>query len=306
MGKPAEKRIGLVLASIHTGSALNVWSSFAREAAAEGMSLFIFPGGQLNGPAELEYLRNPIFSLVNSRNLDGLISWSSTIGSNVSPEEFNMFHAAFEPLPYLTIAHKAPGHPCVQFDAYMGMKNLTAYFIAECQARKIAFLRGPLSHESALDRFNGYKDALKEAGLPFDERLVSDPESWTNGAAACAQLVENRGLIPGRDFDTLIGSSDMMTLPAIQYLLKQGYSEPGDYRVGGFNNSIESKILSCPFSTVRIPYGDLSGESFKILKRLLSEKNVSPGMIRDELLSCEVIIRGNKVSCGESPPPPPI
>ncbi|MDR0377645.1 MAG: helix-turn-helix domain-containing protein [Spirochaetaceae bacterium] len=300
MEKPAATRIGLVLASIHTGSALNVWPSFAREAAAEGISLFIFPGGQLNMPADLEYLRNPIFSLVNPRNLDGLISWSSTIGLNVSPEEFSMFHAAFDPLPYLTIAHKAPGHPCVQFDAYNGMKNLTAAFITRYQARRIAFLRGPLFHESALDRFNGYRDALKEAGLPWDERLASDPANWTNGAAACAQLVETRGLIPARDFDTLIGSSDMMTLPAVQYLLKKGYSEPEDYRAGGFNNSIESKILASPFSTVRIPYADLSGKSFEILKRLLAEKDDPSGLIRDELLPCEVIIR--PISRNAAPP----
>ncbi|GHV81814.1 hypothetical protein AGMMS49991_03720 [Spirochaetia bacterium] len=285
-----------MLASIHTGSALNVWSSFALEAAAKNMSLFIFPGGQLNSLQDLEYLRNPIFSLVNAENLDGLISWSSTIGNTVSPEEFRAFHASLESLPYVTIAHKVPGHPCVQFDAYNGMKRLTAHFINEHHAQRIAFLRGPETHASALDRLNGYRDALKEGGCPCDETLVTGPVPWANGAAACAQLVEGRHLAPGKDFDALIGSSDMMTFSAIQYLGKQGYSVPGDYLAGGFNNSAESRILTAPLSTVCMPYAELAGESFKILKSLFESPGDSPGAsVSDVVLPCDVIIRE---SCG--------
>jgi DNA-binding LacI/PurR family transcriptional regulator/AraC-like DNA-binding protein len=312
MIKAGKKRIGLILASIHTGSAQNVWSSFAREAAAEDAALFVFPGGELNSPTDLEYLRNPIFSLVNPHNLDGLISWSSTLGNTISPEEFRGFHEAFESLPYLTIAHKVPGHPCVQFDAYMGMKNLVSHFIHTHGARKIAFLRGPEAHVSAIDRFRGYRDALTEAGLAYDEALVTDPAGWARGAAACVQLVETRGLLPGRDFDTLIGSSDMMALPAIQYLSKSGYVTPGDYRAGGFNNSIESRILSNPLSTVHMPYAELSGESFKILKRLFETRSEgsplapqpsskSEGSPLDVILPCEVIIRESCGCPGEQP-----
>ncbi|GHU87153.1 hypothetical protein FACS189476_02040 [Spirochaetia bacterium] len=296
MGK---KRIGLLLASIHKGSAQNVWSSFAREAAAEGAVLFVFPGGELNSPSDLDYLRNPIFSLANPRSLDGLISWSSAIGNAISPEEFRAFHESFAPLPYVTIAHKVPGHPCVQFDAYQGMKNLTSHFIREHGARRIAFLRGPETHASAMDRLRGYRDAITEAGLVYDEALVTESSGWAEGEAACARLIEDRGLLPRRDFDTLIGSSDMMALPAIQYLSKLGYSTPGDYRAGGFNNSIESRILSPPLSTVHMPYAELSGESFKILKGLF--ETPQGGCPPDVILTCEVIIRESCGCPGERP-----
>jgi DNA-binding LacI/PurR family transcriptional regulator len=291
MFNTGKKRIGLMLASIHTGAALNVWSSFACGADGEDVTLFIFPGGRLNAPDDMEHLRNPVFSLANSHNLDALISWSSTIGYTASSGEFDVFHRSFEALPYLTIAHKVPGRPCVQFDAYNGMKDLTGYFIRNYNARKIAFLRGPDSHASALDRFNGYRAALRDAGFPYNGNLVTDPTEWDEGRVACAQLFEARGLRPGKDFDTLIGSSDMMILPAIQYLAGHGYTEPGDYRVGGFNNSMESKIPSNPFSTVRIPYAELSGESFKILRTLLDARADSPEPARDVLLPCEFIIR---------------
>jgi DNA-binding LacI/PurR family transcriptional regulator/AraC-like DNA-binding protein len=298
MSGSGKKRIGLALASIHTGSARNVWSTFAREAAGD-LNLFIFPGGVLNSSPDLEYLRNPIYSLLNPRNIDGLVVWSSSIGDTVSPAEFLDFHRSFESLPYVTIAHKIPGRPCVKFDAYQGMKDLVGHFIASHRARRIAFLRGPLSHLSSRERFEGYRDALSGAGIPYDEKLVSDPVEWTKGAAACAQLVDSRHLLPGRDFDALIGSSDMMILPAIQYISCLGYQVPADYRVGGFNDTIESRVLSPPLTTVHLPYAGLAGESFRILRELFGGnfQNQDCGWedSRDADLPCRVIIRG---SCG--------
>jgi DNA-binding LacI/PurR family transcriptional regulator len=160
-----KKRIGLILASIHTGVSLDVWAGFVRAAARENTSLFVFPGGRLNARQDYENLRNHVYYLANEENLDGCISWSSTIRYAQSKEEFEQFHKNLDPLPYVTLAFKSPGHPCVEFDAYSGMKALVTHCIKVHGARKIAFLRGPDFHQSAQTRFEGYYDALKEAGL---------------------------------------------------------------------------------------------------------------------------------------------
>jgi AraC-like DNA-binding protein len=281
---------------------VNMWSSFVETATARDQTLFVFPGGILEAetasPAGVappvgafEYLRNPVYALANIRNLDGLVCWSSAVCFPLSRERVIGFHAAFDPLPYLTIAEKVPGRPCLSFDAYNGMKELIAHFINKHGARRIAFLRGPEHHVSAQDRFEGYHDALLEAGIGYDGRLVSSPAGWGNGDGAAAQLVESRGLLPGRDFDTLIGSSDMMTVPAIQYLHERGYAMPEDYRAGGFNNSAESEILPHPLSTVRMPYAELAGESLRLLQNLMNGGDGGDG----RTLPCEIVIRE---SCG--------
>ncbi|MDR3115802.1 MAG: helix-turn-helix domain-containing protein [Treponema sp.] len=290
----AKKRIGLGLASIHTGVSLNVWPCFVKTAQIENASLFIFPGGRLNARQDSENLRNPVYSLVNTENLDGLISWSSAIQYTETTEEFAAFHAGFDPLPYVTLAYKIPGHPCVEFDAYNGMKALVSHCIHVHGARNIAFLRGPDFHQSAVARFQGYRDALREAGLPVPSQspLVTDPFNWSSGDAAAAQLFKDRCLVPGRDFDTLIGSSDLMVLGAVNYFLREGYHAPRDYRAGGFNNSIESRLPESPLSTVHIPYDELSGESFRIILNLLGKR--SPD-IKDVRLASELVIRE---SCG--------
>ena len=113
-----KSRIGFLLASIHTGSALNMWSTLIREASHSDSAFYIFPGGRLDVEQDSEYLRNTIYKLANAQNLDGIISWGSSIGSAVPVEELNRFHDSFGNIPYVTIAHKMPGHPCVKFDAY--------------------------------------------------------------------------------------------------------------------------------------------------------------------------------------------
>jgi DNA-binding LacI/PurR family transcriptional regulator/AraC-like DNA-binding protein len=289
-----KKRIGLVLASIHTGASLNVWPSFVRTALIENASLFIFPGGRLNARQDWENLRNPVYSLVNPENLDGLISWSSAIRYTGTTEEFEHFHLGFDPLPYVTLSYKIPGRPCVEFDAYNGMKALAGHCIRVHGARNIAFLRGPDFHQSATARFRGYQDALREAGLPAPQKspLITDPFNWNSGDAAAAQLFKDRSLVPGRDFDTLIGSSDLMVFGAVNYFMKEGYHIPEDYRAAGFNNSIESRILESPLSTVHIPYNELSSQSFGIIMKLLGKRSAKT---EDVLLASEPVIRE---SCG--------
>ena len=290
--KSQKKRLGVILASIHTGSALNLWTSLASEADRAGVSLYVFPGGRLDSMPDSEYLRNSVYRLANEENLDALISWGSSIGGAVPIEELDSFHASLDPLPYVTIAHKMKGHPCVRFDAYTGMKSLVTHFIRVHGARKIAFIRGPSSHASAEDRYRAYRDALSDAGIACADAspLISDPFPWSEGGSAALQFFEERRLIPGQDFDTLIGTSDMMVFSAVQYLQKSGFSVPRDYRCAGFNNSSESRILSSPLSTVHMPYAEIGVSAFKMVRTLLAGEDTA-----DCTLPATVVLRE---SCG--------
>ncbi|MCR5605588.1 MAG: LacI family transcriptional regulator, partial [Treponema sp.] len=289
------KRIGLVLASLHTGSSLKLWSQLALDAAQSTDPFFIFPGGRLVNKFQTDNLRNAIYDLVNTDNLDGLISWASSIGGGVSFEELRKFHSDFSPLPYVTIGQKITTknddkieeHPCVDFDAYYGMKSLIRHFIDVHKAKKIAFLHGPANHQSALDRYRAYVDVVRSAGYSDSEirELVSSPCSWYEGEKAIRELVELRKLVPGKDFDVIIASSDMMALSAINWLNTQGIKVPRDVLLGGFNDSVESNITSSPFSTVHMPYEELGIIANRMIHELLDgNKDVSDSTLETELL----------------------
>ena len=277
---------------------------FAKTARKEKKSLFIFPGGRLNGPLEMEALRNSIYPLANSENLDGLISWSSTTRYKETNETFEKFHNYFDSLPYITVQYKMPGHIYIDFDSYTGMKQIVAHCIGIHGARKIAFLRGENipTHNA---RLKGYEDALAEAGLPNgkDNPLVTGSFMDEEGDAAAAQLFEERKLIPGRDFDTIIGSNDYIIFKAINYFRKKGYHVPRDYHAAGFDDSVESRLTECSLSTVKAPYSELSTESFRVLDKIMSA-NANGTAVKDsekEFLIGDIFLPTEPVfreSCG--------
>ena len=292
-------RIGLILSNIDSGWAQNIWFPFVAPALNNDKSLFIFPGGRLNAPINSENLRNAIYSLVNSENLDGFISHSSSI-IFIKSEELEHFYSSLSSLPFVTLALKVHGHPCVEFDAYTGIKQLILHSIHVHGAKKIAFIQGPAFHPSAQTRLRAYHDALKESGLPSfpDSPLITDPFMWGNGTEAAAQLLESRKLKPGEDFDTLVGSNDQMTLEAIEYFSKKGYYVPRDYHALGFDDSLEGRFAISPLSTVGVPYLTMGKEAFRIILELLDKSpsdSDTSDTIDDLFLPTELIIRE---SCG--------
>jgi len=292
-------RIGFIIENLDRAWNQSVWPSFIKSALIYGKSLFIFPGGRLNTRNNSDDLRNSVYSLVNEQNLDGLICWSATLKENNCNEEvFLKFHNNFNPLPYVTFSDKIPGHPCIDIDCYLGMKQLVTHGIEVHGSKKIAFLYGPASHIHSRERFRGYKDALKEAGIPIsrDNPLVTDPFAWEEGDGAAAQLLAMRKLKPGVDFDTLVGSSDELLYEAINYFSRHGYNVPRDYYALGFDNSLECLLCESPLSTVMVSYQKMSSESFRVLVKHMEEKDDSgQNAVEDIFLPSIPVIRE---SCG--------
>lgn len=285
------RRLGFVLSTIHAGSALKLWHKLVARALQDEGAFFVFPGGKLDSKNSSEHLRNDIYKLVNSSNVDGLISWASSISGSVSVQEVESFHEQFQSLPFVTIGQKVPNHLCAEFDAYTGMKELVRHFIQVHGAKRIAFLRGPETHTSAQDRFRGYTDALEEAGIELNESLISSPLSWYDGERGAIQLCEERNLVAGKDFEALISASDLITFAAVNYFKKNGVRIPKDLLVGGFNDTEESRISIPSFSTVHMPHAELGIESYEKISGIL---NGSLGVSDSNLPAYPVI----RESCG--------
>ena len=285
-------RIALVLASIHTGASNELWSEIAKQAKRSGDVLIVFPGGRLECQESQEYLRNAIYPLVNSENVSAVITWASALGGSVSVEEVRKFLSTMDPLPCVCIGMKRELSPAVSFDAYSGIQSVMLHCIKEHHARKIAFLRGPEHHYSAIDRYRAYCDSLEQTGLLYDPRLISEPCAWNEGAKAIQELLDDKKLLPGKDFDTLVCSSDLMMFDAGKCLEARGFTIPDQLRIVGYNDSRESHLLKVPCTTARMPVSDLAKMSWNLVDNLL-EEGVSSCF--DILLPSHPVIRR---SCG--------
>jgi DNA-binding LacI/PurR family transcriptional regulator/AraC-like DNA-binding protein/signal transduction histidine kinase len=285
------KKIAFLLASVHSGSANQLWPAVLEEAERNRCALFLFPGGRLNAGDEGEALRNELYDRAGGGSFDGVLSWASALGGFVAEKEVASFHQRFEGRPLVTIALKVEDRPVVKIDAYTGMKQLVKHLLSEHDRRRLAFIRGPEEHSSAEDRFHAYRDALSDAGIPFAPNLVSHPHSWNEGSIAMGELLDDRDLMPARDFDGLVGASDLLVFDAMRFLQQRGYAIPKDVAVGGFNDSAESHLLSPTLTTIHMPFGQQGVDAFKMLMSLI-DTGKTP---EDRTLGARLIIRQ---SCG--------
>ena len=256
----------------------------------------VFSGGRLNSPNPLESMRNTIYRFVNPDNLEGTIIWSSSLTGHAKSKDVMTTFKSMLAYPLVTIDGKTedyPEIPDVRFDAYEGSKRIVEHCIEHHNAKRIAYIRGPENHNSAQERFQAYLDALQSHGIQVDKALVSDPMPWDAGDDAVRQLLDKRKKIPGKDFDYLLCASDLMLYKASQELMRHGFEIGQDVFVCGFNDSLESRLLKTPVTTVRLPYAGLGVNS------VLAFRTVSEGKwCGDKVLPTRPMFRR---SCGCGP-----
>src|SRR6185312_11711533 len=148
----------------------------------------LFMSGNWNEVDEERCMRQFI-----DRGVDGIIMFSGRL-SDSADKEF----AKRVPIVVTGRSLKAPGVCSLPIDdrhgALLAMRHLIGL-----GHRRIALITGSENHPDALQRLAGYKEALRDARIPFDTRLVTAGD-WpeAGGLRATTQLVES-----GREFTAI-------------------------------------------------------------------------------------------------------
>ncbi len=290
-GKGKRNAVGLVLADLNSGAGQILWPSVAEKAEEADVDLFCFPGGRIGQKEGYETSRNTVFDLAAGAKLDGILVWPSSMSGAAPESVVRSLVERFSDKPVVALSSGLSGLPMVAIDYYGGMKKAVLHAI-ECHSMaRIAFLRGPERHEGARERYQAYLDTLAEKGIGLDPRLVSSPWFWDSGTEAMLELLDGRGLVPGRDFEALVASSDLMALFAVKALQSRGYAIPADLAVIGMNDSVESRVSTPPLTTANGPFARLGAAGLDILLGKIARRNVPESM----RLESELVVRE---SCG--------
>jgi DNA-binding LacI/PurR family transcriptional regulator len=160
--------------------------------------------------------------------------------------------------------------------------------------RRIATITGPTDMSVGIDRLEGYRDALAEAGLVADPSLEANADfTYEGGLAAMRRLLESRP-----DLDAVFAASDHLAAGALGAIRSSGRSVPGDVALVGFDDSAIAEATDPPLTSVRQPIEDMGGE----LVRLLAEAIERGGRTtRHVLLSTELITRGSSQPARATP-----
>ncbi len=200
--------------------------------------------------------------LLLERRVDGIIVLASSI-----PDSALLEVAAQVPL--VVVARKVPGieAQCLSIDNVEAAYRATRYLIGLGHAR-IAQLGGTQNHPDALDRLEGYRRALAEAGIEFDPQLVVNGDfTEESGVSSVEQL-----LARGERFSAIFAANDQMAYGAMLSLFNHGYRIPTDISLVGFDDQFLSAYTLPPLTTVRQPSFEMGQAAAEGMLRLLSNE----------------------------------
>lgn len=153
-----------------------------------------------------------------------------------------------------------------------GAKRATAYLI-QTGCRRVAVLGVHPGEKvgSAGLRFQGYKEALEENGIEFDERLVAPSRMWhrVDGVDAMNRLLDS-----GVKLDGVVALNDMLASGAMHAIQMRGLRIPDDVSVIGFDNSDDSQYLSPSLTSITPGLEAVARLSVRVLKNRID--GVSP------------------------------
>jgi LacI family transcriptional regulator len=169
-----------------------------------------------------------------------------------------------------------------------GARAITAHLIEVHGYRDLAFIGGPAQSPDSIQRFIGFSEALRDAGLPVPE--MPDAEGGfteEGGERAMRAVLANRS----RPRAVVIGN-DEMAIGALAALRSLRLRVPSDIALTGFDDIAAARHVRPALTTVRQPMRDLGEQAV----RALLDRLADPGAPRrTQILPTEAVIRR---SCG--------
>jgi LacI family transcriptional regulator len=190
----------------------------------------------------------------------------------------------FRKVPVVILGHNAPfcrQFACVETDDTTASHSATQHLL-QLGHTKIAFFGGPQAAPWAQERFDGYRRALREAGLSVDDRLIFQAGSTIeDGATAALQFVNE-----STRATAIQAVNDLVAIGCANTFLGQGMKIPEHFSVVGFGNILTSEHYRVPLTTIRQPKLRLGVSAMEMMVRLL--RGHPPETRR---LTAEIVVR---------------
>lgn len=169
-----------------------------------------------------------VLSVLRSRRMDGILLVVAPNGGQVQHIEKTI--AAGIPLLCLDrIIHQLPVS-CVAVDNVAGAEMCVRHLLSVGH-RKIGMLTGNLQLQNAVERLQGYENALREAQIPIDRDLILEGDFRVEGG----YLLTKKMWLGGKKPTALFVSNCMMGLGVLKALREMGVGCPDDVALAVFD-----------------------------------------------------------------------
>lgn len=177
----------------------------------------------------------------------------------------------------------------VAADHFNGAYNATKHLIDNGYTN-IAHINSDTKLDMATARFEGYKKALIDAGLPVRDELIKFFD--TSNLSVLTKNLETairELMVLTQKPDAIFTATDVLTTKCLVVLKQFKYIIPNDIAVIGFSNTDLADVLYTPLSTINQPAFEIGKLAAEKLLSLIKGKNPQP--FETILLATELQVR---------------
>lgn len=172
-------------------------------------------------------------------------------------------------IPVVVVNREVPllGSACITLDNRHG-GYLAARCLLDLGHRDIAYIAGPSWKRDARDRLDGHRQALAEAGVRLDDRLLFQGDFHESSGSAGLEHFAGLGL----PFTALVCANDGMAAGAMHTARERGITVPDDLSIMGFDNVNFARYLYPRLSTIDYPAREIGAMSARwVLKHVYGD-----------------------------------
>ncbi len=225
------------------------------------------------------------FVPVGPWNTDGLIVLNPLLSTERSAALREMIAAGH---PVVCIG-AAEGGPAIAIENGGAIRQALDHLIAHGH-RRIAFIAGnpeDLSGDGD-ERLRAYRAAVRDCGLPLDERLIAYGYHVTEGGRQAMRLLLDRAV----PFTAVIASNDESAIGAVAVLREAGRAVPQDVAVVGMDDQPCALAHAPPLTTLHVPTFELGYQAVRLLADVIAGRASGAPVLR---LPARLVVRQ---SCG--------
>lgn len=274
--KRRTETLGVVVPKLNSYFMATVISGVEKITNKHGYGLIISQS-QESGKQEMSC----ISTLFDSR-VDGIL-----ISLAFDTKNLDHFNKLFEKdIPVVFFDRVADCHGCISviIDNYKAGYEATSHLIDQ-GCKRIVHLGGNMLRNVYSERFRGYKQALLDNGIEFNQKLVFVSDLTGQSGRDIMKRVFKMNLQP----DGIFTANDTSAVATILEMQEAGIIIPDDIAVVGFNNEPISQVIHPNLTTVDYPAREIG----EIAATSLIDKlnNVQPISVNTIILKHSLVVR---------------
>ncbi len=242
-----KKQLAVMMCAISFDNQRKILEGIIAGAKERDCNVFVFTNHVSYGEKELNKQGAfKIMELPDFKSFDGVILAENTIQYQPAADKL-LKEIQRSGTPVVGIDDEIEGMGHVGISNYNAQKQIVEHIIHAHHKERIAYVTGQISNTAGRERLNAYQNAMMEARLTVDKKLIYkgnyDVESGRN---AVKSFQRQKIQMP----EAIICANDNMAIGVMNQLELCGYHVPEDVIVTGFDNDQMTQYYNPTITTV--------------------------------------------------------